>query len=353
MKFSDLGKGRVPSGAPKNIKTVKAPPPKPPSARPAVVAPAFKPESVIRYDKPSRERALKAYRDAVMAMRHLVKNQRNPGAREKLNTALVGLRDLLQKERSPLLVLTAKSTASCYLYAHAVNTAIFSMHLGEGLGWDPEEVRGLGWCALLCDFGLAKNSGRAESSELQVPDEFSEGRLHALEERSLSGMNRGISETVRRVLAEHDRVQKRDPRQAALIIGLCDLYEALSHPRAWREPLLPAHAVTRIMKRHGHEFPRSLLKVFIERISFYPPGSYLQIDSGEIACVIAINPAYPTRPLLEMRFAEDLTAFKTPLLVDMAKNPLVHVKIPLDETLLELRDKKLQLALKVDRWLFE
>lgn len=360
MKFSELGKGRVPPGAPKPAKMDKTPEKKPPTARseppkPLPPARARKPEPADLFDKESHAVAQRAYGEAIAAMKRLVKNQESGASGDWAGVdAVIGaLEDFLLKVKTPLLLLTAKSTASNYLYAHAVNVSILSMHMGTALGWKSEDIRAIGWCGFLNDIGMLKYSDSNETPKQAVPDQYSEVRLHPLESPRLLDYVMEIEMTARRLLADAGRAEMKNIRHASFIIGLCELYESLSHQRAWREAALPAQAVTLIMKRHGHEVPRFLLKIFVERISFYPPGSFLQLDSGEIACVMAINPALPTRPLVEMRFKADLSVLTPPVLVDMAKNPLVHVKRPVDESRLNLRDKRQLLALKVGRWFME
>ena len=87
---------------------------------------------------------------------------------------------------------------------------------------------------------------------------------------------------------------------SARIVGLLSVFEALVAFRPYRKRLLPRDAIRELIKKHKEEFDLGLLKVLIESISLYPVGSYVQLNSGDVGQILAVNPLVPLRPKVRL-----------------------------------------------------
>lgn len=336
-----------------------APPPPPaPAGRPPAAAP--RPARLPAGD------ARKVYGDAIRVMRAVLDRagRRPPPAQGELRGAAEAIARAMAAGDQALLALTMKSSAGNYLYGHSVNVAVLSAHLGAGLGWSEGDLLILALSALLHDLGLAGRLDTLRQPRALTEREREELRTHPIDCGGLLDHIHDIEETERRVIADivgqgQERITGKGPQglrrvediaQGAQIIGICDVYEALSHHRNWREPLIPHEALKAIIRQSAPEFDQRLVKYLLERLSLYPPGSYVLLSTEEVGLVVGIHPGFPTRPIVEVKTRPDKTADERRTLLDLAEMPVVHVVRAIDETKLNVKDKKLLLQMQAARW---
>lgn len=87
-----------------------------------------------------------------------------------------------------------------------------------------------------------------------------------------------------------------DIAYSARMIGLLSMFEALIHYRPYRHRLLPRDAIRHLVNHHKKAFDPVMLKALIESISLYPVGTYVQLNSGDVALVVRVRPLKPLRP---------------------------------------------------------
>ncbi|MBI5882387.1 MAG: hypothetical protein HZB91_04710 [Elusimicrobia bacterium] len=268
-----------------------------------------------------------------------------PISERGLSRATADCADLLQTRPYPLLGLTSRSTASNYLYGHSANVCVLSTYLGLGLGWEKEQTRQLSLAALLHELRLSSLLGLPFETGSPTAEEERETRLHPTTPPALKQHLANIEETITQC---NDDIP--DPKLAGHVIGICCLYEAMSHFRAWREPVLPHDAVRGIIKTFAEVFDRPAKHLFLSRLTLYPPGSYVQLSRGEIACVLAVDARTPTLPTVSVRVSSEGVLLDPPQEVELATNSLVHIERPVDETKLSLKDRKALMSLEAERW---
>jgi HD-GYP domain-containing protein (c-di-GMP phosphodiesterase class II) len=76
---------------------------------------------------------------------------------------------------------------------------------------------------------------------------------------------------------------------SGLIAGIVDAFDTLTAPQPFGENLSPAKALNVIYKGRGTQFHPALAEQFIQCIGIYPVGSVVELNSGEVAIVIAQN----------------------------------------------------------------
>jgi HD-GYP domain-containing protein (c-di-GMP phosphodiesterase class II) len=74
-----------------------------------------------------------------------------------------------------------------------------------------------------------------------------------------------------------------------LIAGIVDTFDTLTAPPPFGENLSPSNALNIIYKMRGKQFHNALVEQFIQCIGVFPVGSVVELNSGEIAIVIAQN----------------------------------------------------------------
>lgn len=109
-----------------------------------------------------------------------------------------------------------------------------------------------------------------------------------------------------------------------LIAGIVDSFDTLTAPRPFGENLSPANALSLIYKERGKRFHPALVEQFIQCIGVFPVGSVVELNSGEVAIVIAQNMVRRMQPrLMVVRDAkgDPLVPYK---MLDLMKDPKVR-----------------------------
>lgn len=106
----------------------------------------------------------------------------------------------------------------------------------------------------------------------------------------------------------------------AKVIGLCELAESLTRPRSWREGHTTYDMVKTLLSTAREAFDRKLLKKFLQRITPFPPGVLVRLNTGEMGHVVHVNRDNPLRPVVRIE-----TDQRGEGLVDLQRSPLLYV----------------------------
>lgn len=258
---------------------------------------------------------------------------------------------------------TVYSTADDYLRGHTLNTFILSLAMGLEGGLNSRELGLLGFCAMAHDAGMTEYAPIYNKAGRLDDGDFSEMSLHA--EAGAAKLDRivdldhRIKERARRIILQtHERAdgsgypdratgEELDP--LAQIISIADAYEAMTHPRAWREAIAPPAAVKELIEKEGRGFNASAVKMLIAVISIYPPGSLVKLSTGETARVLKVNRGLLSRPVVEIALAPDFSE-AAPQLADLREQPLVSIDRGLTFSELEEMNPAYAGRLELSRW---
>ena len=201
----------------------------------------------------------------------------------------------LEAQDTPVLGLARQDQYDAFTFGHSVRVAVLSMHFARTLTADRELLIRIGTAALLHDVGKSL-----------IPFELlhSATTLSAEERRH---MNRHAELGAECLLDHHDAdplaiaaafghhrnpdgsgyPRTRHDHQTSLvtaIVKICDVYEALTAARPYKQPMSPIRAY-RVMLAMGDKLDRKLLRKFIEVNGIYPVGQLVELDNGDVAVV--------------------------------------------------------------------
>ncbi|HRY30432.1 MAG TPA: HD domain-containing phosphohydrolase [Elusimicrobiota bacterium] len=390
MKFSDILKKKD-AGTPSAL-DVPPPAPTPPPKSPAPAAPAapsapptpapsiYKstPPPAARPPEESDEvieqrvtahalKAMEIYSEAVSVARTVytaaAKNEPIPSL-TPVKEALFKIVAVLESGNQELLAMADRATPDNYLFAHVVNVAIFAIRLGQSRGLSHPDLQALSLSAFLHDLGMLPYLSLAQKPALLNQEELAQIQQHPLETRKLLSLFSDLSGPLKDAVHDsagqvHERIQGNGypERRAgenihpfARIIGVCDVYEAVTHPRPQRPRALPHQALRVMIEEHERSFEPGIVKTLIESLSLYPTGSFVRLSSGEIGRVIFTDPGLPTRPKVKMLLDARGNRLPGPKIVNLALQPILYVADAVDETQIQTSDKRLLLELRAQRW---
>jgi putative nucleotidyltransferase with HDIG domain len=218
------------------------------------------------------------------------------------------------------------------LASHCVNVAVLAGKIALGMVTGVEDAVEVIHAGLLHDVGMAK----LPADMLRNPGAWSEREQEALRRHPVLGaeiLERCAPryESLRKaVLQEHERAQgqgypyglfDRDLDPIARILGVADVFEALSHPRTYRSPFTALQALERVVGMQDEYFAPQVVSALVNEISAFPLDSYVQISSGEIGRVVATDPGNILRPKVELVWDADWKRIEGVGTLDLASRP--------------------------------
>lgn len=189
---------------------------------------------------------------------------------------------------------------SQYTSEHSVNVGLLAINFGRALGADEEDLNKLGMAGMLHDIGKMRMPLEILNKEAALtPAEFNVMKSHPQEGRDILLNHQNVYHSAVDVAyGHHEAVDGSGyPRgikaggitDFTRIVSLCDAYDAITSDRCYRRGASSLNALRIVHDAEGTKFDPKLAGEFIECIGLYPPGSVVELHSGEIGLVIGTN----------------------------------------------------------------
>jgi putative nucleotidyltransferase with HDIG domain len=199
-----------------------------------------------------------------------------------------------------------------YTYYHSIAVCALMVNLARQLGFDDEGAREAGLAGLLHDFGkIAVPDTLLKKPDSLTSIEFGLVRQHVERGHQLLRSN-GYSDAVcDACLHHHERIdgtgyphglKGKEIGLHARMTAVCDVYDAITSRRPYREAAGPAESLASMFKWTGH-FDPDVLAAFIRSIGIYPVGSLVRLKSDRLALVIDQAKDDSMRPTVRIFFS--------------------------------------------------
>lgn len=233
--------------------------------------------------------------------------------------------------------LTFECDGAGVLPSHAMMVTLLSLKMGMGMGYDDERLADLGTAAFLHDVGRYRTPEDMSNKE-GTPSDQHHPQISA---DILSGLddNYGWLPTV--VLQVHERADgsgyplgltREEIHEYAFIIGLADMYADMISNGRGGQGIEPHAAIREILDQAQQEFPTTVVKNFVNQVSFFPLGSYVKLNDRSIGRVVSTNPDYPLRPTVEVLNDGIGGTVGNTRVVDLSQQILLYITGSVDET---------------------
>jgi putative nucleotidyltransferase with HDIG domain len=196
-----------------------------------------------------------------------------------------------------LLTVTRLKNKDEYTYLHSVAVCTLMVSVARHLDLDDAEVRDLGLAGLLHDIGKMGTPESILNKPGQLTDEeFQNIREHPEHGYKLLCGSPEICETALDVCRHHH--EKIDgtgypfglPANAitfaARLGAICDVYDALTSDRVYKEAWSTEKAISEMWRWEGH-FDSAILFTFMQAVEIYPPGMLVQLRTNRLAIILA------------------------------------------------------------------
>jgi putative nucleotidyltransferase with HDIG domain len=228
-----------------------------------------------------------------------------------------------------MLSVSRLKTHDDYTFMHCVAVCALMIALAKKENLDAREVELAGLAGLLHDLGKAfmpldvlNKPGRLTDQEFDVMKTHPQRGADMLSNIGLP------KEVVDVVLHHHEKINGtgyphglKDNEISLLsrMGAICDVYDAVTSIRPYKDSWDPAIALRRMASWDGH-FDKKLFSSFISCVGIYPIGSLVRLASQRLAVVVEPSPASIFTPIVKVFFSTKLDepiAIKT---IDLSKH---------------------------------
>jgi len=230
-----------------------------------------------------------------------------------------------------------------FLVLHHANVAIYSICLSITLRFTRDEQRAVGLAALLHDIGKVCLSGDILCKEGQLTNvEREELRQYPYKSfEILSTFGKKIDVQAQCALMVNERIDGSGfPRGLAgdlihcyaQMIGLVDVYEAMTSSRPYRQKWLHYDAIREILRKRKRAFHQSYIRALLKTFSVFRLNTYVRLNSGVIGKIIEVREELPLRPKIQVMYDSESLKLAVPYVVDLSTQPVLHIAAPVAES---------------------
>ena len=283
-----------------------------------------------------------SYANCVGHIQHIMEEARN--GRLDFNSAkpfMQGIIQSINRNADALTSLAKIKSHDEYTYAHCVNVSIFSVAFGRYLGLSEESLLELGLSGLFHDVGKM----RVPLAILNAPRKLSDEEFFVMQKHVLFGEEMlaqipGMpSDIMDGVVDHHERFngsgyphKKKGTSISSFgcILSVCDVYDALSSRRVYKEPIPPSKALSIMYGMRGESWEPGLVELFIKMLGIYPVGTPISLTSGFKGVVTRSNPAAPLYPTVAVCQDRKGLNISPPTSIDLAQQHDFQIIKPLE-----------------------
>ncbi|MBB4838324.1 putative nucleotidyltransferase with HDIG domain [Sphingomonas kyeonggiensis] len=268
-----------------------APPPPPP-------APMFLPEPLAEAVKADRDYARRTIARAHGVARGIYENagQGRPIDAREATAVVAEIADCVARNPGMFVDMARLKSKDEYTYLHSVSVCGLMVNLARQIGLDEAAMRAMGLAGLLHDVGktsvpatVLNKPGRLDDAEFAMIKRHPEAG-HAML-RGAEGINQ---EALDVCLMHHEKMdgsgypfglKGAEISLAARMGAICDVFDALTSDRAYKDRWTPLRAVTEMFGWTGH-FDPELMFQFCRSIGVAPTGLLVRMASGRLGVVL-------------------------------------------------------------------
>lgn len=261
------------------------------------------------------ERLCSLKQQTMKNMNKIIKNLNNANKKEAKNSLRIveNLVEYIIESGDINKSLYDIKTYDNYTYVHCIDTGIMATFLGEGMGFDLDELIELGKGAILHDIGKIKIPSKIINKKGKLTEEeFLEIKNHPIYGKEILVKNMYISDVVIDAVEQHHEkidgsgypygLKGNQISKFGKVVCICDVYDAVSNDRSYRKKFSPNEAYELILGGSGSMFDEKIVMKFKETFAIYPLGSCVRLSNEVEGYVVRQNKGFPDRPVIRVLY---------------------------------------------------
>jgi HD-GYP domain-containing protein (c-di-GMP phosphodiesterase class II) len=278
--------------------------------------------------------AKEIYKSCEEAIQQSLDNLRFEGEidSQKLTGAVTSMTESIQRNPDAMMLLNTLRQKGSYELGRAMDTSILMITFGRFLQFPKDRLEVLGLAGMLLDVGKTKlPDAILKKQDMLSPDEYEHVKAHVLHSVELVREAKDLPSGVDAVILEHHERQDGSGYPNGLrgdaisidgaIAALVDSFSALTSSRPYAEQASPSNALSLMHKLRGKLFHEALVEQFIQCIGIYPVGGAVELNTGEVAIVIAQNLVRRLQPRVMVILDRDWKPIYPQKILDLVKEP--------------------------------
>ena len=295
------------------------PPPKtntPPPPPPDPEIEAMWAEKKGRREKLSRQREAlgrceRQFASGASTVKSLLRNlfSRPDESIQQAQTLVSEMVDSMLADKDVVLHLVNAKAGDETAYYHALNVTMLALILGKEAQLSAGEMRALGLGTLLHDIGKEK----IPSQILLNKSPWTKAELNFYQQHVAYGVDMAqglpdMSAAALDVIAMHHelldgsgypgRLEGEQIGRLARIACIANTFDNYCNRINPADSMTPAEAISFMFKKEHGKYDPVLMQLFVRCMGIYPPGSVVQLNSGQMGLVMSVNPGCLLQPSL-------------------------------------------------------
>jgi len=256
------------------------------------------------------------------------------------------LEELNKKEISAISLLKDIKNFDEYLYYHSINVGLLTaLMIKRRRKFSKDEVKNIVLGAYLCDLGKVK----LEKTVLDKPERLSEEETMQMHLHPQTGYNivKALEDinpiVLQTILFHHEQFDDEGyyslPYESLpsspKIASICDMYDALTSPRPFRQAYSPSESMKFILNSTDKKFDRELVSDFLNGMGsllnnsqfFYRKGDFCILNTNEVSLVSDISKLDIMKPKVMVFARYDYSGekatirfYENPIEIDLMKD---------------------------------
>lgn len=206
-----------------------------------------------------------------------------------------------------LMLFSAMRKRGGYQLERAMDVSVYMIAFARFLGMDEHDIECAGLVGLLQDIGMLDLPQEMLQKVTRLePAEFKIIRGHVLRGREVLAGTSGLPPAVAQISALHHERYDGSGYPGGLkgdalgvlgaMAGIVDTFDALTVKRPYAEAMSPSNALNLLFRMRGRTFHPQLVEQFIRCVGYFPVGSVVELNSGEVGVVVAQNTEQRLQP---------------------------------------------------------
>lgn len=234
---------------------------------------------------------------------------------------------MVQRNSAAILSVARLKTHDDYTYMHSLAVCALMISLARQLDLDEAQVKLAGVGGLMHDLGKSL----MPLEVLNKPGKLSDAEYDIMKKHPAAGakllQDSGAEPEVVDIALHHhekinglgypNRLHGEEISLFSRMAAICDVYDAVTSERAYKQAWDPAGTIREMAKWEGH-FDKQIFNAFVKMVGIYPVGSLVRLSCQKLAVVIEPGKESLLKPKVKAFFSLRAKAPIKILVIDLA-----------------------------------